>query len=201
MIGKKRIRKEKKNKTIKNNKKPKINKNSKNIIPKIKTKKEIEKSENKNNIESIFNCFDTDKNSKNMELNNSSKLDFRKIKEKLKKIDNNIEENNISIINNIDRLTSILSSIIIAQNEQKTNENNDSEERIFKNNDESFNLDNICPEIIDINKDKNINYLLSLNDSMKKRINNDMNFNKICQIFTDYSFENLEKFINKLKNK
>ena len=80
-----------------------------------------------------------------------------------------------------------MSSIIIAQNEQKISENNDSDDRIFRNNDDddSIKIESICPEIIDVNKDKYLNYLLSLNDSLKKKVKNDINFDKINQLFTD----------------
>jgi len=142
-----------------------------------------------------------EKETKNIFPENDSKLNFSQIKKDLKKIKNNYLENNISIINNIDRLTSVLSSIIIAQNEQKISENNDSEDRIFRNNDDddSIKIESISPEIIDVNKDKYLNYLLSLNDSLKKKVNKDINFDKINQFFTDFVFQNFEIFLKKLK--
>ena len=142
-----------------------------------------------------------EKDSKNIFSEDNSKLSFSQIKKDLKKIKNNYLENNISIINNIDRLTSVLSSIIIAQNEKNISENNDSEDRIFRNNDDddSLKIESISPEIIDVNKDKYLNYLLSLNDSLKKKVNKDINFEKINQLFTDFTFQNFDIFLKKIK--
>ena len=98
-----------------------------------------------------------------------------------------------------------MSSIIIAQNEQKISENNDSEDRIFRNNDDddddSLKIESISPEIIDVNKDKYLNYLLSLNDSLKKKVNKDINFEKIHQLLTDFFSQKIKKMIFKLDNK
>jgi hypothetical protein len=103
----------------------------------------------------------------------------------------------------LEKLTSVLSSIIIAQNEQRVSENNDSEDRIFRNNDDddddSLKIESISPEIIDVNKDKYLNYLLSLNDSLKKKVNKDINFEKINQLFTDFTFQNFDIFLKKIK--
>ena len=94
-----------------------------------------------------------------------------------------------------------MSSIIIAQNEKNISENNDSEDRIFRNNDDddSLKIESISPEIIDVNKDKYLNYLLSLNDSLKKKVNKDINFEKINQLFTDFTFQNFDIFLKKIK--
>ena len=96
----------------------------------------------------------------------------------------------------------MLSSIIIAQNENendKNNQNNDSDERIFKNEEDSDNIDNISPLVIDANNDEKINYLLSLNDSLKKKINNDIKFDQIYDFFTNFAFQKIENILNNLK--
>ena len=196
MIGKKRERNLSTQKKVKEKNKNKINQNP-NIINE-------EKSENLD-LEISSSSADkrnyNEKDSKNIFSKDNSKLNFSQIKKDLKKIKNSYLENNISIINNIDRLTSVLSSIIIAQNEQKISENNDSEDRIFRNNDDddSLKIESISPEIIDVNKDKYLNYLLSLNDSLKKRVNKDINFDKIHQIFTDFVFQKFDIFLKKVK--
>ena len=196
MIGKKRERNLNTQKKEKEKDKNKIKQNH-NIEAE-------EKSENLNldiSFSSIDNQNYIEKESKNIFSEDNSKLNFSQIKKDLKKIKNNYLENNISIINNIDRLTSVLSSIIIAQNEQKISENNDSDDRIFRNNDDddSLKIESISPEIIDVNKDKYLNYLLSLNDSLKKKVKNDINFDKINQLFTDFVFQNFENFLKKIK--
>jgi hypothetical protein len=174
---------------------------------KIKQNPNIKKEEKSENLDLdiSFSSIDAqnsvEKQSKNIFSEDNSKLNFSKIKKDLKKIKNNYLENNISIINNIDRLTSVLSSIIIAQNEKNISENNDSEDRIFRNNDDddSLKIESISPEIIDVNKDKYLNYLLSLNDSLKKKVNKDINFEKINQLFTDFTFQNFDIFLKKIK--
>ena len=196
MIGKKRERNLNTQKKEKEKDKNKIKQNH-NI-------KAEEKSENLN-LDISFLSVDKqnyiEKESKNIFSEDNSKLSFSQIKKDLKKIKNNYLENNISIINNIDRLTSVLSSIIIAQNEKNISENNDSEDRIFRNNDDddSLKIESISPEIIDVNKDKYLNYLLSLNDSLKKKVNKDINFEKINQLFTDFTFQNFDIFLKKIK--
>ena len=196
MIGKKRERNLNTQKKEKEKDKNKIKQNH-NI-------KAEEKSENLN-LDISFLSVDKqnyiEKDSKNIFSEDNSKLSFSQIKKDLKKIKNNYLENNISIINNIDRLTSVLSSIIIAQNEKNISENNDSEDRIFRNNDDdnSLKIESISPEIIDVNKDKYLNYLLSLNDSLKKKVNKDINFEKINQLFTDFTFQNFDIFLKKIK--
>ena len=197
MIGKKRER------NLNTQKKEK--EKDKNKIKQINNIKIEEKPENLD-LDISFLSIDKqnyiEKESKNIFSEDNSKLSFSQIKKDLKKIKNNYLENNISIINNIDRLTSVLSSIIIAQNEQKISENNDSEDRIFRNNDgddDSLKIESISPEIIDVNKDKYLNYLLSLNDSLKKKVNKDINFEKIYQLFTDFVFQNFDIFLKKLK--
>lgn len=196
MIGKKR---ERNLNTQKKEKEKDINKIKQNHNIKAE-----EKSENLN-LDISFLSVDKqnyiEKESKNIFSEDNSKLSFSQIKKDLKKIKNNYLENNISIINNIDRLTSVLSSIIIAQNEKNISENNDSEDRIFRNNDDddSLKIESISPEIIDVNKDKYLNYLLSLNDSLKKKVNKDINFEKINQLFTDFTFQNFDIFLKKIK--
>ena len=197
MIGKKRVR------NLNTQKKEK--EKDKNKIKQIHNIKIEGKPENLD-LDISFLSIDKqnyiEKESKNIFSEDNSKLSFSQIKKDLKKIKNNYLENNISIINNIDRLTSVLSSIIIAQNEQKISENNDSEDRIFRNNDDdddSLKIESISPEIIDVNKDKYLNYLLSLNDSLKKKVNKDINFEKIHQLFTDFVFQNFDIFLKKLK--
>ena len=194
MIGKKRERNLNTQKKEKEKDKNKIKQNH-NI-------KAEEKSENLN-LDISFLSVDKqnyiEKESKNIFSEDNSKLSFSQIKKDLKKIKNNYLENNNSIINNIDRLTSVLSSIIIAQNEKNISENNDSEDRIFRNNDDSLKIESISPEIIDVNKDKYLNYLLSLNDSLKKKVNKDINFEKINQLFTDFTFQNFDIFLKKIK--
>ena len=196
MIGKKRERNLNIQKKEKEKEKNKIKQNPNN--------KKEEKSENLD-LDISFSSIDAqnsvEKESKNIFSEDNSKLSFSQIKKDLKKIKNNYLENNISIINNIDRLTSVLSSIIIAQNEKNISENNDSEDRIFRNNDEddSIKIESISPEIIDVNKDKYLNYLLSLNDSLKKKVNKDINFEKINQLFTDFTFQNFDIFLKKIK--
>ena len=196
MIGKKRERNLNIQKKEKEKEKNKIKQNT-NI-------KKEEKSENLD-LDISFSSIDAqnsiEKQSKNIFSEDNSKLNFSQIKKDLKKIKNNYLENNISIINNIDRLTSVLSSLIIAQNEKNISENNDSEDRIFRNNDEddSIKIESISPEIIDVNKDKYLNYLLSLNDSLKKKVKKDINFDKINQIFSDFVFQNFENFLKKIK--
>lgn len=197
MIGKKRERNLNTQKKEKEKDKNKIKQNHNIRIE--------EKSENLD-LDISFLSIDKqnyiEKESKNIFSEDNSKLSFSQIKKDLKKIKNNYLENNISIINNIDRLTSVLSSIIIAQNEQKISENNDSEDRIFRNNDDdddSLKIESISPEIIDVNKDKYLNYLLSLNDSLKKKVNKDINFEKIHQLLTDFVFQNFDIFLKKLK--
>ena len=191
MIGKKRER------NLNTQKKEKEKDKNHNI-------KAEEKSENLN-LDISFLSVDKqnyiEKESKNIFSEDNSKLSFSQIKKDLKKIKNNYLENNNSIINNIDRLTSVLSSIIIAQNEKNISENNDSEDRIFRNNDDddSLKIESISPEIIDVNKDKYLNYLLSLNDSLKKKVNKDINFEKINQLFTDFTFQNFDIFLKKIK--
>ena len=199
MIGKKRERNLNTQKKEKDIKKKYINKIKQNHNIKAE-----EKSENLN-LDISFLSVDKqnyiEKESKNIFSEDNSKLSFSQIKKDLKKIKNNYLENNISIINNIDRLTSVLSSIIIAQNEKNISENNDSEDRIFRNNDDddSLKIESISPEIIDVNKDKYLNYLLSLNDSLKKKVNKDINFEKINQLFTDFTFQNFDIFLKKIK--
>ena len=174
---------------------------------KIKQNHNIEAEEKSENLNLDISFLSVDKQnyiekeSKNIFSEDNSKLSFSQIKKDLKKIKNNYLENNISIINNIDRLTSVLSSIIIAQNEKNISENNDSEDRIFRNNDDddSLKIESISPEIIDVNKDKYLNYLLSLNDSLKKKVNKDINFEKINQLFTDFTFQNFDIFLKKIK--
>ena len=174
---------------------------------KIKQNHNIEAEEKSENLNLDISFLSVDKQnyiekeSKNIFSEDNSKLSFSQIKKDLKKIKNNYLENSISIINNIDRLTSVLSSIIIAQNEQRVSENNDSEDRIFRNNDDddSLKIESISPEIIDVNKDKYLNYLLSLNDSLKKKVNKDINFEKINQLFTDFTFQNFDIFLKKIK--
>ena len=174
---------------------------------KIKQNHNIEAEEKSENLNLDISFLSVDKQnyiekeSKNIFSEANSKLSFSQIKKDLKKIKNNYLENNISIINNIDRLTSVLSSIIIAQNEKNISENNDSEDRIFRNNDDddSLKIESISPEIIDVNKDKYLNYLLSLNDSLKKKVNKDINFEKINQLFTDFTFQNFDIFLKKIK--
>ena len=174
---------------------------------KIKQNHNIEAEEKSENLNLDISFLSVDKqnyiekDSKNIFSEDNSKLSFSQIKKDLKKIKNNYLENNISIINNIDRLTSVLSSIIIAQNEKNISENNDSEDRIFRNNDDddSLKIESISPEIIDVNKDKYLNYLLSLNDSLKKKVNKDINFEKINQLFTDFTFQNFDIFLKKIK--
>ena len=196
MIGKKRERNLNIQKKEKEKEKNKIKQNPNN--------KKEEKSENLD-LDISFSSIDAqnsvEKESKNIFSEDNSKLSFSQIKKDLKKIKNNYLENNISIINNIDRLTSVLSSIIIAQNEKNISENNDSEDRIFRNNDDddSLKIESISPEIIDVNKDKYLNYLLSLNDSLKKKVNKDINFEKINQLFTDFTFQNFDIFLKKIK--
>ena len=200
MIGKKRER------NLNTQKKEKEKDKDKNKIKQNHNIKAEEKSENLNlNLDISFLSVDKqnyiEKESKNIFSEDNSKLSFSQIKKDLKKIKNNYLENNISIINNIDRLTSVLSSIIIAQNEKNISENNDSEDRIFRNNDDddSLKIESISPEIIDVNKDKYLNYLLSLNDSLKKKVNKDINFEKINQLFTDFTFQNFDIFLKKIK--
>ena len=174
---------------------------------KIKQNHNIEAEEKSENLNLDISFLSVDKQnyiekeSKNIFSEDNSKLSFSQIKKDLKKIKTNYLENNISIINNIDRLTSVLSSIIIAQNEKNISENNDSEDRIFRNNDDddSLKIESISPEIIDVNKDKYLNYLLSLNDSLKKKVNKDINFEKINQLFTDFTFQNFDIFLKKIK--
>ena len=198
MIGKKRER------NLNTQKKEKEKDKDKNKIKQNHNIKAEEKSENLN-LDISFLSVDKqnyiEKESKNIFSEDNSKLSFSQIKKDLKKIKNNYLENNISIINNIDRLTSVLSSIIIAQNEKNISENNDSEDRIFRNNDDddSLKIESISPEIIDVNKDKYLNYLLSLNDSLKKKVNKDINFEKINQLFTDFTFQNFDIFLKKIK--
>jgi hypothetical protein len=196
MIGKKR---ERNLNTQKKEKEKEINKIKQN--PNIKNEEKFENLDLDISFSSIDNQNYIEKESKNIFSEDNSKLNFSQIKKDLKKIKNNYLENNISIINNIDRLTSVLSSIIIAQNEQKISENNDSEDRIFRNNDndDSIKIESISPEIIDVNKDKYLNYLLSLNDSLKKKVNKDINFEKINQLFTDFTFQNFDIFLKKIK--
>ena len=195
MIGKKRERNLNTQKKEKEKEKNKIKQN-----PNIKNEEKFENLDLDISFSSIDNQNYIEKESKNIFSEDNSKLNFSQIKKDLKKIKNNYLENNISIINNIDRLTSVLSSIIIAQNEQKISENNDSDDRIFRNNDDdSIKIESISPEIIDVNKDKYLNYLLSLNDSLKKKVKKDINFDKINQLFTDFVFQNFENFLKKIK--
>ena len=162
-----------------------------------------EKEEEKNNMNSIFYPYNNNtKSNINTDMNIKNKLNYSQVKNKIKKININISENNVAILNNIDRLTSVLSSIIIAQNENendKNNQNNDSDERIFKNEEDSDNIGNISPLVIDANNDEKINYLLSLNDSLKKKINNDIKFDQIYDYFTNFAFQKIENILNNLK--
>ena len=115
------------------------------------------------------------------------KYNFEQIKEKFKQLDNNYGENNISIINNIDRLTSLLSSIIIEKNKQNifngnkemeinyiNKEKRKEKNEIDKNYSDKEIIEDIKPLVIDANKDQYLNYLLTLNDSLKKKINDDI---------------------------
>ena len=132
-------------------------------------------------------------------LKSTSKLNFEQIKQKFRQLDNNYDENNITILNNIDRLTSILSSIIIAQNEQATIEKeNNKKDILFNDNDNKIN-EGINPLIIDANNDQYINYLLSLNDSFKKKINKAIKFDEIDNFFTNFVIEQIENFMTNLK--
>ena len=170
--------------------------NNKSIIEKILIHDNIneEKNENKEILK-----LNSNNNNINLDKNNEDKLNFNQVKNELKKINNNITENNISILNNIDRLTSVLSSIIIAQNDIN-NQKNDSEERIFKSEEDSDKNDIFNnPLIIDANNDEKLNYLMTLNDSLKKKINNDIKFDEIYQFFTNFAFQKIENAINILK--
>ena len=129
-----------------------------------------------------------------------SKLNIESIKQKFKQLDNTYEENNISILDNIDRLTSILSSINIAQNEQKKENNENIDEDLYKNTDsEKQNLE-INPFIIDANNDHYLNYLLSLNDTLKKKYNESIKFDEINNFFTNFAFDKIENYVNLLKS-
>ena len=229
MIGTKRTRNEKKDKIKQKNDSQIINKEKDNNINqksskiiKTNTKNENEETKiylNKNDyVIHNFNKLINDNNDKNdnKEINtknknifpnfeNSSKLNFDQVKQKFKQLDNSYDENNIIILNNIDRLTSILSSIIIAQNEQKANEKNEKENNKkdiqLNNNDDDGNKINedIKPLIIDANNDQYLNYLLSLNDSLKKKINNAIKFDEIDNFFTNFVFEQIQTFMTNLR--
>ena len=210
---KKRLRKKKVKikKFLKIIKKQKSNSNSNNLKNTIKKTENINETKNKHQIDNIFhssidnNNFDNlikgnegVKNVnfvQNLHFEDSSKLNFAQIKQKFKQIDINYGENNLSILNHIDRLTSILSNIIVTQNEQKNKK-----EIIKKSNDEkSKNEDVHNPLIIDANNDKHLNFLLSLNDTIKKKISNVIKFDEIDKFFTNFAFEKIENIINILK--
>lgn len=214
MLGKKRFKKEKKqnmeSKNIieLNNKYQRIEIGKENNFKKRLNKKTREEKKNNNNF------FSENDNIQNETQKYNLKNNYEQIKQKFKQLDNNFGENNISIINNIDRLTSVLSSIIIAKNEQKTLKETKETEINYKNKEkgretiekeknynDKENSEDIKPLIIDANKDKYLNYLLSLNDSLKKKINNSIKFDEIDNFFTSFTFEKIENFMNNLKKK
>ena len=80
--------------------------------------------------------------------------------------------------------------------EIKINYNNKGKNEIEKNNNEKENIEDIKPLVIDANKDEFLNYLISLNDSLMKKINSDIQFDEIYQFFTNYALEKIENFIN-----
>ena len=201
MIGKKRKRikntfkkNKKENKNIlrvNNNDEEQNNNKSINEILLISDKLNKEKNEETKKINLNDNKYDIKLN-----INAKNVLNFNQVKNELKKINNSITENNISIINNIDRLTSVLSSIIIAQNDNN-NQKNDSEERIFKSEEDTYKIESFNnPLIIDANNDEKLNYLISLNDSLKKKINNDIKYDEIEQFFINFAFQKIENVLN-----
>ena len=129
-----------------------------------------------------------------------SKLNIEAIKQKFKQLDNTYEENNIFILDNIDRLTSILSSIIIAQNEQKKENKENIHEDFSENKDSKKQNLKIDPFIIDANNDHYLNYLLSLNDTLKKKYYESIKFDEINNFFTNFAFDKIENYINLLKS-
>ena len=201
MIGKKRKRLKN---TFKNNKKE-----NKNILKANNDDKEQNNNKSINEIILLSDKLNKEKNEETKKINlNDNKYDiklninaknvlnFNQVKNELKKINNSITENNISIINNIDRLTSVLSSIIIAQNDNN-NQKNDSEERIFKSEEDTYKIESFNnPLIIDANNDEKLNYLISLNDSLKKKINNDIKYDEIEQFFINFAFQKIENVLN-----
>ena len=170
-----------------------------------------EGDERKVNIESISKSSFSEHNIKIEKYN--AKYNFEQIKQKFKQLDNNYGENNISIINNIDRLTSLLSSIIIEKNKQNifngnkemeinyiNKEKRKEKNEIDKNYSDKEIIEDIKPLVIDANKDQYLNYLLTLNDSLKKKINDDIRFDEIYQFFSNYSFQKIENFLKYLKS-
>lgn len=170
-----------------------------------------EGDERKVNIESISKSSFSEHNIKIEKYN--AKYNFEQIKQKFKQLDNNYGENNISIINNIDRLTSLLSSIIIEKNKQNifngnkemeinyiNKEKRKEKNEIDKNYSDKEIIEDIKPLVIDANKDQYLNYLLTLNDSLKKKINDDIQFDEIYQFFSNYSFQKIENFLKYLKS-
>jgi len=188
----------KNNKEIKNNSllNTNINNNNKNHI------NEDEKPLITNNIinEKNENAYKAIGEKHHKHLGSYSKLNYKQIKQKFKQIDNNYDENNISILDNLDRLTSVLSGIMVAQNEQKAekNENFETKEKLDNNIDNIEQYENINPLIIDANNDRYLNYLLNLNDNFKKKINNDIKFDELYQFFTNYTIQKIENFMNNL---
>ena len=188
----------KNNKEIKNNSllNTNINNNNKKHI------NEDEKPLITNNIinEKKENAYKAIGEKHHKHLGSYSKLNYKQIKQKFKQIDNNYDENNISILDNIDRLTSVLSGIMVAQNEQKAekNENFETKEKLDNNIDNIEQYENINPLIIDANNDRYLNYLLNLNDNFKKKINNDIKFDELYQFFTNYTIQKIENFMNNL---
>ena len=226
MLGKKRNKNKTKDDNNHKNKIQIINTEKNNITDKktlIKNNKEIKNNSllntninnnNKNNINEdekplITNNIINEKNENaykaigekhHKHLGSYSKLNYKQIKQKFKQIDNNYDENNISILDNIDRLTSVLSGIMVAQNEQKAekNENFETKEKFDDNIDNIEQYESINPLIIDANNDRYLNYLLNLNDNFKKKINDDFKFDELYQFFTNYTIQKIEYFMNNL---
>ena len=221
MLGKKRNKNKTKDDNNHKNKIQIINTEKNNITDKktlIKNNKEIKNNSllntninNNNNIneeeKTLFtnNIINENANKAigekhHKHLGSYSKLNYEQIKQKFKQIDNNYDENNISILDNIDRLTSVLSGIMVAQNEQKPekNENFETKEKLDDNIDNIEQYENINPLIIDANNERYLNYLLNLNDNFKKKINNDIKFDELYQFFTNYTIQKIENFMNNL---
>ena len=81
-------------------------------------------------------------------------------------------------------------------NKEKRKEKNE----IDKNYSDKEIIEDIKPLVIDANKDQYLNYLLTLNDSLKKKINDDIQFDEIYQFFSNYSFQKIENFLKYLKS-
>ena len=214
MLGKKRAKKENEEKMSQNKKNHKIITKEKKSPPKnnmfeIKSSKVFKNSEIKK--DECIEDFKNDNFLPNINKDNFISIDnyinekvyikkFETIKQKFKQLDSIYEDNNNFILYNIDRLTSILSSLIISQNEKKKEESKDIGEKIFKGEDNEKKSIELNPVIVDANNDYYLNYLLTLNDALKKKYNESITFDEINKFFTNFAFDKIENFMNLLKS-